>query len=75
MIDDLRDGEYAISSTVSDRERRQRAGRRDKEASPLRGTVHRTCLNSIKTKKVFLGCEKPRKIFLQVARWASLDPV
>ncbi len=31
------------------------------------GTVHRTCLYSVKTKKIFLGCEEPRKIFLQVA--------
>ena len=38
----------------------------------MRGTVHRTCLNSVKTKKVFLGCEEPRKIFLQVA---PLGPV
>lgn len=34
--------------------------------SPMRGTVHRTCLCSVKTKKVFLGCEEPRKIFLRV---------
>lgn len=38
----------------------------------MRGTVHRTCLNSVKTKKIFLGCEEPRKIFLQVALWPVL---
>lgn len=38
----------------------------------MRGTVHRTCLYSVKTKKFFLGCEEPRKIFLQVA---PLGPV
>lgn len=40
--------------------------------SPVWGTVHRTCLCSVKTKKFFLGCEEPRKIFLQVA---PLGPV
>ena len=35
--------------------------------SPIRGTVHRTCLNSVKTKKISLGLRKePREIFLQV---------
>ena len=32
----------------------------------MRGTVHRTYLYSVKTKKFFLGCEEPRKIFLRV---------
>lgn len=36
------------------------------KVSPMRGTVHRTCLCSVKTKKFFLGCEEPRKIFLWV---------
>ena len=50
-----------------EQEGRQRAGREIYEVSPMRGTVHRTCLYSVKTKKFFLGCEEPRKIFLRAA--------